>query len=188
MISFSLFWQFVKYGLLCFGGGYMIIPLLFADIVRNEHFITSECFANLLSISQMTPGAVSINTATYVGYLKLGILGSFSSTIGLCFPTFILTSVVLQILYSNKKHPLIIGFFNGAKWASLIMIIFAIFLFANLSIFDKPIDIRHLFTSTVNIKWIEVIIATITVFLAKKMSFPLILFTAAIVGWGGSYL
>lgn len=188
MINFSLFIQFVKYGLLCFGGGYMIIPLLFADLVKTEHFFTAECYANLLSISQMTPGAVSINAATYVGYLKNGILGSVSSTIGLCFPTFVLTSVLLHLLYINKNHPLIIGFFKGAKWASLIMIIFASFLFANLSIFDKPIDISNFYNQDINIKTLELIIAIMTVILSRKLSFTKLLICSAIIGWGYSFL
>ena len=70
MIALSLFLQFLKYGLLCFGGGYMIIPLLYTDLVEKTSTLTPESYGNLLAVSQMTPGAVSVNTATYVGFMQ----------------------------------------------------------------------------------------------------------------------
>ena len=195
MINLVLFVQFIKYGLLCFGGGYMIIPLLYADLVQKEAFFSPESYGNLLSISQMTPGAVSINTATYVGYLKAGFLGSIFSTIGLCFPTFILATIILNYLYKYRQKPLVIGFFKGAKWAAFLMIISAIGLFANISIFDKPIDFCSLFHSLksglpldIHLNLTEVCVMVIAMFLSRKFSFAPLIFLSAIIGLGVSYL
>ena len=90
-----LFLTFVKYGLLCFGGGYMLIPLLLSDFVGEGKVFTSEEFGNLVSIAQMTPGPVGINTATYVGYLQGAFLGALLATFGLVVPSLILGSAAV---------------------------------------------------------------------------------------------
>ena len=64
MNTLLTFLLFCKFSLLCFGGGYMLIPLIISDCVEKYRFITLEVFGNLLSISQLTPGPVGINTAT----------------------------------------------------------------------------------------------------------------------------
>ena len=187
MIYLMLFLLFVKYGLLCFGGGYMIIPLLYTDFVQAEKFFTPESYGNLLAVSQMTPGAVSINTATYVGFLKAGILGSVAATIGLCFPTFILTTTVLTFLYNYKDKPLVTGFFKGAKWAALVMILSAIFLFAKISVIDIPESFQSL--SDISLNYTEIFIMLLcTIFAYKKIPFTLLLFLAALLGFGLSFI
>lgn len=181
MISLALFFQFMKYGLLCFGGGYMIIPLLYTDLVQKTPVFTPENYGNLLSISQMTPGPVSINTATYVGFIQDGLTGALSATFGLCLPTFILALSVLTLLNKKKDSPLVVGFFKGIKWAALIMILSAIILFAKISILDVSQGIFH-----IN-KW-EILMTVITLLLANKVPFTLLLFLSAFIGWGISYL
>ena len=141
MSLIHLFFQFAQYGLLCFGGGYMIIPLLYADFVMKTSFFTPQEFGNLLSISQMTPGAVSINTATYVGYLEQGIFGGIIASLGLCFPTFVLAATALYTLNKYQKSPLTIGIKKGARWASLVMILQAIEIFSKISIFPENTQI-----------------------------------------------
>ena len=72
MTFWELYVTFFKFGLLCFGGGYMLVPLLSADLVGNAPGapLTPEAFANLVSIAQVTPGPIGINTATYVGFTQ----------------------------------------------------------------------------------------------------------------------
>lgn len=69
-----LFWAFFKIGLFCFGGGYGMIPLLEREIVTHN-WLTSQEFVNIISISEMTPGPIAINTATFIGYKIGGIAG-----------------------------------------------------------------------------------------------------------------
>lgn len=140
MVNLVLFWQFFKFGVLCFGGGHMIIPLLHAEFVEKTAFFTPEEFGNLLAISQMTPGAVSVNSATYVGYLKNGLSAAIFASVGVVFPTFILASVALNFFKKHKDSWYVKGFYRGARWASLVMILYALFLFANISIFKQPIQ------------------------------------------------
>ena len=75
MSLFAIYLLFIKYGLLSFGGGYVLVMLFIHDLVEKYKLLTSSEFANLLAIAQMTPGPIGINTATYVGYQTNGILG-----------------------------------------------------------------------------------------------------------------
>ncbi len=183
MLILTLFLQFMKYGLLCFGGGYMIIPLLYTDLVENASLFTSEGYGNLLAVSQLTPGAVSVNTATYVGFMQDGFWGAVAATIGLCMPTFILCSTVLSFLNFYKNKSWVIGFFKGIKWAAFMMILSAIILFAKVSIIDISKGIEKL-----KIYPFEIGIVIMTICMAKKFPFTILLFLSACIGWGMSYL
>ena len=183
MISFTLFFQFMKYGLLCFGGGYMIIPLLYADLVQKTSVFTPETYGNLLAVSQMTPGAVSVNTATYVGFMQDGVLGSLAATVGLCVPTFLLCMAVLSFLNKYKDKALILCFFKGIRWAALVMIVSAIILFAKISVISIPEE-----SSTIHLNRTEVVVMLISLILAQKLPFTVLLFLSACIGLGVSYL
>lgn len=195
MTHFVLFFQFAKYGLLCFGGGYMIIPLLFADLVQKTAFLSPESFGNLLSVSQITPGAVSINTATYVGFMQSGVSGSIAATLGLCFPTFVLSVSALHFLFKYRESSLVIAFFKGAKWAAFLMILYAVGLFANLSIFQEPVHLSGVFEAlrsghlpVVGLKGLEVGILVATILLSRRISFTCLIVLSAVVGGGISFL
>ena len=102
MIAIHLFLTFCKFSLLCFGGGYMLIPLLTAEFVGEGKLLTVERFGNLVSISQLTPGPVGINTATFTGFLQGGFWGSLAATAGLVFPTLILAGLAISFINANK--------------------------------------------------------------------------------------
>lgn len=150
MTNLTLFLLFAKFGALCFGGGYMIIPLLYHAFVEVEPVFTLEAFGNLLSLSQITPGAVSINSATYIGFVENGILGAIAATIGLVTPTFILATIAIYGLKKWEKTNFIQGFLKGARLVALAMILCAIFIFLGMSVFTAPIpfeNILNLFTN-----------------------------------------
>lgn len=189
MFNLLLLFQFIKYGILCFGGGYMIIPMLFHDYVELSSVFTPFEFGNLLAISQMTPGAVSINTATYVGYIKNGIWGAVICSLGLALPTFVLASCCLNFIKRYKDSWFVRGFFKGAKYASIVMIGYAILLFANISIFRHPIS----FDGSVNelkdlLNYPEMYICILTIIL-YRYRFPMmaLLLLSACIGLGSSF-
>lgn len=173
-----LFLKFVKFGILCFGGGYMIIPLLFDEYVVKSSFFTLEEFGNLLSISQLTPGAVSINTATYVGFLQSGVLGAICATLGLVFPTFVLAILVLSLMKKYKDSLILQGIVQGAKFASIVMLGYALILFLNMSVFN----VENKLIKSVN--WGELGIFLFAILLAAKtkMSMMKILFLGLLIG------
>ena len=90
MTPLALYCHFLVYGLLCFGGGYMLIPLLTAEFVDKEQVLTMSEFGNLCSVAQVTPGPVGLNTATYVGYVNEGFFGALAASLGLIVPTILI--------------------------------------------------------------------------------------------------
>ena len=97
MISlFGLYWVFFKFGLLCFGGGCMLVPLLTAELVGPGKPVAPGEIGNLLYIAEATHGPIGINTATYVGYTQHGVVGAVLLTIRIITPAIFV--VILSIL------------------------------------------------------------------------------------------
>lgn len=94
MIYFQLFWSFLKIGLFSFGGGYAAIPLIEDIIVHSNGWLTTAEFTDLITISQMTPGPISVNSATFVGLNIAGFWGAFFATLGNLTPSFIIVTFI----------------------------------------------------------------------------------------------
>ena len=136
----SLYLVFCKFGLLCFGGGYMLIPLLTAELVGPPpRPLAPQVFADLVSVAQVTPGPIGINTATYVGFTQFGCLGSLAATLGIVTPTLFLVIFAVTVLKRYESSIPIRGFLRGMRPASLGLILSAALIFAELSIFSVPI-------------------------------------------------
>ena len=137
-----LFLLFVKYGFLSFGGGYVLIPMLIADLVEQRHLMTGEEFARLLAVAQITPGPIGINAATYVGYKTHDIIGGIIATAGLLTPAIFL--VILAAFYFKKweKSPIVQGLLSGMRPAALGLIVSAVLVFANICIFRTPVTVQ----------------------------------------------
>ena len=101
MILIELFITFLIIGVSAFGGGYAVMPLIQNYIVDNHHWITMTELADITSLSQMTPGPIMINAATFVGIKVGGNLGGLIATLGAVLPSFIL---VLILGYLFAKH------------------------------------------------------------------------------------
>ncbi|MBP5525259.1 MAG: chromate transporter [Bacteroidales bacterium] len=104
MMFFKLFWSFFKIGLFGFGGGYGMISMIQFDVVDKNGWMTNSEFADILALSQMTPGPISINCATYIGYNQGGIIGAIFTTFALCLPTILLMAIVITWLFKNKEN------------------------------------------------------------------------------------
>ena len=100
---FELYFSFVKIGLFSFGGGYASLPLIQQYIVEEQGWITMKEFTDLVSISQMTPGPIAINSATFVGTKLLGFPGAVIATLGVVTPQAVLMLVFGYFLFSKKK-------------------------------------------------------------------------------------
>ncbi len=96
MVYLQLFWIFCKIGAVTFGGGYAMLPLFQQELERLG-WLSAEQFTDIVSVAQMTPGAVSLNTATYVGSLQAGPLGALAATLGLVLPGFLLSILIIHI-------------------------------------------------------------------------------------------
>ncbi len=121
---FDLFLIFFKIGCFAFGGGYAVIPLISKYVVEENAWISTREFIDLISISQMTPGPIAINSATFVGQSVSGIIGSIVATTGLVLPQFILMMILGYFLFSkNKKFKIMDYSLLGIK-AGVVSLIF----------------------------------------------------------------
>ncbi len=134
-----LFFQFCKFSVLCFGGGYMLIPLLTAEFVDREQVLTMSEFGNLLSVAQVTPGPVGLNTATYVGYVNEGFFGSLAASLGLVVPTILIGCSASAGINRWKETFLVKGMLKGTRLAAVALIMFAVTIFFGMSIFTQTI-------------------------------------------------
>ena len=109
---FQLLYVYLKVGILGFGGGYAMLSLIQADVVDRYHWITLQEFTDIVAISQMTPGPIGINSATYIGYTAIlnagysptvSILGSCLTTAAVCLPSFFLV-LSISMAFSKFKH------------------------------------------------------------------------------------
>ena len=120
----NLFLIFFKIGCFAFGGGYAVIPLISKYVVEENAWISTREFIDLISISQMTPGPIAINSATFVGQSVSGIIGSIVATAGLVLPQFILMMILGYFLFSkNKKFKIMDYSLLGIK-AGVVSLIF----------------------------------------------------------------
>ena len=143
MSLFAIYLLFIKYGLLSFGGGYVLVMLFIHDLVDKYKLLTSSEFANLLAIAQMTPGPIGINTATYVGYQTNGILGGVTATIGLLTPAVFLVLTASYFFKKWEKSKTVQGLLYGMRPATLGLLISAVLIFANIAIFTTPVTIDN---------------------------------------------
>ena len=100
MIYWQLFVSFLKVGAFSFGGGYAALPLIQAEIVDSHQWMTLQEFTDLITISQMTPGPIAINSATFVGTQIAGVFGAVAATLGSVFPSVI----ILAFLYMKYRQ------------------------------------------------------------------------------------
>ena len=98
----KLFFSFIKVGLFSVGGGYAAIPLIQNQIVDVHKLMTMSEFADLITIAEMTPGPISINSATFVGNRLSGIPGAIFCTIGVVLPAFIICLILAKIYYKYR--------------------------------------------------------------------------------------
>ena len=141
MNLFFIYILFIKYGLLSVGGGYVLVMLFIHDLVDKYQLLTSGEFANLLAIAQMTPGPIGINTATYVGYQTHGVAGGIIATLGLLTPAVFLVLTAAFFFKKWENSPIVKGLLNGMRPATLGLIISAVLIFANISIFPTPVTV-----------------------------------------------
>ena len=104
MIYWQLFWAYLKIGILGFGGGYAMLSMIQFEVVDHYNWMTMEEFADIVALSQMTPGPVSINIATFIGYTIGGFLGSLIATLAIVLPSLLLLVFVLRFLFKNKDN------------------------------------------------------------------------------------
>ena len=122
MILLKLFLVFAQIGLFAFGGGYAILPLIEKEIVNNLHWLTHKEFLEVVTISQLTPGPIAINAATFVGYKVGGVIGSLIATVSVCLPPVILVLIVVRFLKRFETNIWVNNVLKGLRPAVVALI------------------------------------------------------------------
>lgn len=123
----QLFWAFLKIGLFTFGGGYAMISVIFGEIVEKRKYITAEEFSDVVSIAESTPGPIAINSATYIGYRRLGILGAITASVAVALPSLFIIFAISLFFDRFMEIELVGKAFKGIQCAVAILIITASF-------------------------------------------------------------
>lgn len=128
MIYVDLFLTFFLIGMFTIGGGYAMLSLIQNEVVTVHGWITDTTFTDIVAISQMTPGPIGINSATYIGYevLKqsgasefMSVMGSFTATFAVVLPSFIIVLMLCKAYEKWKNHYMFLGIMRGLKPATL---------------------------------------------------------------------
>lgn len=132
MIYLQLFWVYIKIGIFGFGGGYAMLSLIQEEVVDNYGWISMQEFTDIVAISQMTPGPIGINSATYIGYTATGsVWGSVIATFAVCFPSFLLVLLISFFFSRFKNNRYVSAAFLGLRPASIGLIAAAALLLMN---------------------------------------------------------
>ncbi|MFY9214529.1 MAG: chromate transporter [Tissierellaceae bacterium] len=115
IVLVQLFISFFKIGAFSFGGGYAMLPLLEKELVQKHQWITTADFIDILAISEMTPGSIAINSATFLGYNVAGILGGAIATIAVVLPSFIVITLIFRFINKFKNSPYVDWIFRGIR-------------------------------------------------------------------------
>ena len=114
----QLFWTFFLIGMFTFGGGYAMLSLIQAEVVVNHAWLSESTFTDIVAISQMTPGPIGINCATYVGYdvvtatgagHLMGVIGSLTATLAITLPSFFIVLLLVRFYTRVKGSPMFEG-------------------------------------------------------------------------------
>lgn len=123
--AFRAFWVFFKVGLFTFGGGLAMVSVISSEVVDRRGWLTEKEMGDVVIIAESTPGAIAINTATYVGYKRAGILGSIFATLGVVLPSLLIISLVFVFFDLFKENRYFSAAFRGIRSAVIVLLMSA---------------------------------------------------------------
>ena len=122
----SLFLSFAKVGVMTFGGGYAMIPILEREIVENRKWASSEEMMDYYAVGQCTPGVIAVNTATFIGYRVAGPAGGVAATLGVVFPSVVIICLIAGILTNFADIPAVKSAFTAIRVCVCVLIFNAV--------------------------------------------------------------
>ncbi len=184
MIYLRLIWSYLKIGLFGFGGGYAMLSLIEREIV-GPGWITEKMFTDIVAISQMTPGPIGINSATYIGYAApmqagfshplWGVLGSVICTLVVVLPSFLLVAYTSHFIARHKESVAIRGIFMGLRPVVIGLIASAALLLMNAENFGS--ENADILTSTI------IAVCALAIVLFTKLHPILVIILSGVAGF-----
>ena len=133
----DLFLTFAKVGVMTFGGGYAMLPILQRELVENKHWAAEEELVDYFAIGQCTPGVIAVNTATFVGQKLKGIVGGIVATLGVVFPSLVIISLLAGVISAFSHLQWVQHAFGGIRICVCILICNAVVKLYKKAVVDK---------------------------------------------------
>ena len=170
MIYLSLFWEFFKTGLFSVGGGMATLPFLY-HMSETKGWFTAAQLADMVAISESTPGPIGVNMATFVGFTTGGIPGSIVATLGLVAPSVVIILIIARILEKFRSNKTVDAAFYGLRPCSIGLIAAAGLLVVKIALFNLDLyEQTHVLTDALNLK---AILLTVILLVATRCIKPL---------------
>lgn len=138
MILLRLFAAFFKVGLFSFGGGNAMLPLIYQSIQEFSQ-LGASAFSDMVALSQVTPGPVAVNAATFVGLQAAGVPGAVSATLGVCTPCFVIMLIVIRLLERYRSSTFVEGAFAGIRPVTIGLLLSAVIFMMNGVLVKGPV-------------------------------------------------
>ncbi len=181
MIYLQLFYSFLKIGLFSFGGGYAAMPLIQEQVVNSHGWLSMPEFTDLITISQMTPGPIAINSATFVGIKIAGVPGALVATFGCVLPSCVIVMLIAKLYLKYRNMDTLQGVLNSLRPAVVAMIASA-----GVSILITAFWGSVEMISLMGTKWVLVVIFILGVVLLRKFKMnPILVMVLAGVAKAG---
>lgn len=136
-VLWDMFFTFAKVGVMTFGGGYAMLPILQREVVENKKWATEEELMDYFAIGQCTPGVIAVNTATFIGQKKKGILGGIVTTLGVVFPSLVIISLLAGVIEAFSHITWVQNAFGGIRVCVCVLIVNAVVKLLKKAIIDK---------------------------------------------------
>lgn len=179
MIYVTLFLEFFKIGLFCFGGAFGMIPII-KDVVLKYEWMTEADFYSFIGVCESTPGPIAVNLATYIGSTRAGLLGGFLSVLGVVLPSFIVILLIASVLKNFTENKYFKAVMSGIKPVVVALILYTgiTFLLETVGVSYGKADISSivLFCLTVGLHFI------VTHVFKKKLSSVFLILISAVLG------
>lgn len=133
----SLFLTFAKIGVMTFGGGYAMLPILQREVVEDKKWATDEEVVDYFAIGQCTPGVIAVNLATFIGQRRKGILGAVIATLGVVFPSILIITALAGVIEAFSHIVWVQNAFGGIRICVCVLILNAVVKLFSKAIVDK---------------------------------------------------
>ena len=140
----ELFLTFAKMGVMTFGGGMAMLPILQREVVEDRHWATEEELVDYYAIGQCTPGIIAVNTATFVGQKGKGALGGIVATLGMVFPSLVIISILAGLITNFSSVTWVQDAFAGIQVCVCVLIFNAVVKLLKKSVIDKRTSVIFL--------------------------------------------
>ncbi len=134
----DLFWTFAKVGVMTFGGGYAMLPILQREVVDTKGWATEEELMDYYAIGQCTPGVIAVNTATFIGQKRAGLWGGILATLGVVFPSLVIISALASVIEAFSHLVWVQNAFGGVRVCVCVLIVNAVVKLFKKAVVDKP--------------------------------------------------